>query len=77
MLKCVQTHYVWYDFDMIWHERARVHFVVFFAMDYRRGRQGLIVKRVTLILYRFLRVKMGAPGLICYLPGRGGSRSIF
>ena len=24
-----------------WHERARVHFVVFFAIDYRRGRQDV------------------------------------
>ena len=24
-----------------WHKRARVHFVVFFAMDYRRGRQDV------------------------------------
>ena len=44
MLKCVQTQYVWYDFDMIWHERARVHFVVFFARGYRRGRQDVHVE---------------------------------
>ena len=45
MLTCLQTHCVWYDFDMIWHERARVHFVVFFARDYRRGRLDVHVER--------------------------------
>ena len=34
MLECLQTQCVWYDFGMIRDERARVDFVVFFAMDY-------------------------------------------
>ena len=34
MLECLQTQCVWYDFDMIRDERARVDFMVFFAMDY-------------------------------------------
>ena len=30
-LKCLQAQRVWYDFDMIRHESARVDFVVFFC----------------------------------------------
>ena len=36
-----------------------------------------MLKGKTLILYCFLQVRMGPPGLGCYLPDRGGSRSIY